>query len=84
MSEERCRSLEAMFSATFNAKPRRKKAKPKPMFPSPEAKAAFMAKRKAEDASRMTKLKQAYESYIAECRSDGEVMKFKEWRASKG
>jgi|TARA_R110001606_G_C14843519_1_gene586085 DnaJ-class molecular chaperone len=31
MSEERCRSLEAMFSATFNAKPRRKKAKPKPI-----------------------------------------------------
>ena len=38
---KRCKSFEDMFNTALIAPPRRKKAKvPKPMFPSPEAKAA--------------------------------------------
>jgi len=87
---ERCRSLEAMFSATFNAQPRRKKAKAKPMFPSPEAKAAFLAKSKADTAIWLAASdddRRDYRSYHDDCRDARvgmrNIMEFEEWGTSK-
>lgn len=86
---QRCHALENMFSAAFAGPSRRKKAKVlKPMFPSPEAKAAWLATRKAEKATWVAasdEEKQSYKSYIADCREARvglkNIMKFEEWRS---
>lgn len=84
---QRCHALENMFSPALA--PRRKKAKVlKPMFPSPEAKAAWLASRKAEKATWVAasdEERQAYKSYLADCRDARvglkSIVKFEEWRS---
>ena len=87
--DQRCHALENAFSAAFARPSRRKKAKvPKPMFPSPEAKAAWLASRKAEKATWVAasdEERQAYKSYLADCRDARvglkSIVKFEEWRS---
>jgi hypothetical protein len=87
---QRCHALENMFSAAFAGPPRPKKAKVrKPMFPSPEAEAAWRATDKLDKAiwaAASAEEKQAYKSYLQYCRDTRpapgvkNMRKFTEWR----
>tara|TARA_R110000744_G_scaffold200934_1_gene320097 strand:- start:51 stop:323 length:273 start_codon:yes stop_codon:yes gene_type:complete len=88
---KRCKSFEDMFNTALIAPPRRKKAKakPKPMFPSPEAKAAFLAKEKADTAIWLAASaddRRDYKIYHDDCRDARvgmrNIMEFEDWRTS--